>query len=71
MSEEIEMIDLGEWDARKTVPQSGSEHDPVFDQFREKLQGLTAADWDAILESNVKGAKDANSRSVQTGSPYP
>ena len=58
------MVDLGELDARKTLLQSRSERDPVFDQFREKLQGLTAADWDAILESKVKGARDADSRSV-------
>lgn len=45
------MLDLGEWDARRAVPQSAEEDEGVFRRFRERLEGLTEERWDSILES--------------------
>ena len=47
------MVDMGEWDARRAVPQSAEEdQEAVFRRFRERLEGLTKEDWEYILESS-------------------
>ena len=46
------MIDLGEFDARRAVPQSEEDREAVFRRFRERLEGLTKEDWEYILESS-------------------
>ena len=46
------MVDLGEIDARRAVPQSAEEDEGVFRRFRERLEGLTKEDWEYILESS-------------------
>lgn len=45
------MVDLGESDARRAVPQSEADQEAVFRGFRERLEGLTKEDWEYILES--------------------
>ena len=46
------MVDLGEIDARRAVPQSEDDQEGVFARFRERLEGLTKEDWEYILESS-------------------
>ena len=46
------MVDMGEWDARRAVPQGEEDQEAVFRRFRERLEGLTKEDWDSILESS-------------------
>jgi hypothetical protein len=46
------MVDMGEWDARRAVPQSEDDQEAVFRGFRERLEGLTKEDWEYILESS-------------------
>ena len=46
------MVDLGEFDARRAVPQSADDQEGVFARFRERLEGLTKEDWEYILESS-------------------
>ena len=50
--EEIDVVDLGEWDARRLVPHSEEDQEAVFRGFRERLEGLTKEDWEYILESS-------------------
>lgn len=53
------MLDLGESDARRAVPQSEEHWEGVFRRFRDRLEGLTEEDWDSILESSDRqGAND-------------
>jgi len=53
------MLDLGESDARRAVPQSEEDQEGVFRRFQERLEGLTEERWDSILESSDRqGAND-------------
>jgi hypothetical protein len=46
------VIDLGEFDARRAVPQSEDDQEAVFRRFQDRMEGLTKEDWEYILESS-------------------
>ena len=46
------MVDMGEWDARRAVPQSEEDQEGVFRRFQDRMEGLTKEDWEYILESS-------------------
>ena len=46
------MVDMGEWDARRAVPQSEDDQEGVFRRFQDRMEGLTKEDWEYILESS-------------------
>jgi hypothetical protein len=49
MLEEIDMVDLGEVDARRSVPSSEEECKRVFDESRERVRQLTSEQFESII----------------------
>lgn len=45
------MIDLGEYDARRTVLQSEEDREGVFRRFRERLEELTKTQFGSTIET--------------------
>jgi hypothetical protein len=46
------VIDLGEFDARRAVPQSEDDQEAVFRRFQDRMERLTKEGWEYILESS-------------------
>lgn len=47
------MIDMGESDARRAVPQSEDQQEGVFRRFRDRLKGLTKTQFGSTIETVV------------------